>query len=185
MVVAIVAVVVALVLAGVVWYLVVERKKYRKRESDMTAMFSKYLSGAKDSVKSEVLVLRELLDLIYATCDNFKRNQTTITDKIAQLFEAGAFQALCANVVHLANIAENGALYTMAEKHSLTELELRTCCFIHLGFRWQEICTAESLSENAYNVRCSRIRKKLGLSKDEKIPAFISEYCKNINSSEQ
>jgi len=185
MVVAVVAVVVALMLAAQVMYLVAERKKYRKKEADRAALLNKYLSGVKESVKNEVLVQREMLDLIYSTCDNFQRHQAAIADKIAQLFDEGAFHALCANIEHLANIAENGALYRMAEEYSLTELELRTCCFIYFGFKWQEICTSESISENAYNVRCSRIRKKLGLSKEEKIPAFISEYCRNINSSEQ
>ena len=76
-----------------------------------------------------------------------------------------------------ADLAVGGALSCMGAEYGLTDIEQRTCCFIYLGFTWQQTCTAELISENAYNVRCSRVRKKLGLDKDDRIRDFIAAYC--------
>ena len=178
----IVAILATIVLAGCVLYLWKEVKKYRKRELEQAVL---PLSVARDCVRREVIVQRELMSMLYYSCDNFKKHQQEITDKIAQMYSDGSLQDICANVIYLANLAESGALDKMAREYSLTANELRVCCYIHLGFRWQEICTADSITENAYSVRCSRIRKKLGLSKEERIPVFIADYCNKINSSEQ
>lgn len=182
MVFGIVAAVVAVALAGCVVFLLKELENCRKKETEHTGMS---LDQARECVQREVEAQRELMELMYFTCDNFQKHQQSIAEKIAGMYGNGTLQGVCANIVNQANLAENGALYKLAKEYSLTDNELRVCCYIHLGFKWQEICTADTITENAYSVRCSRIRKKLGLSKDERIPVFISEYCNKINSSVQ
>ena len=131
-----------------------------------------------ESVKKEIEACRELMHMAYYTCDNFPKYKEKIAETVAGMYESRMMHNLCGNIVILANLAEDGAFYKLAEEFKLSDLELRTCCFIHFGFKWQETCTADSLTENAYNVRCSRIRKKMGLAKEERIPDFLSNYCK-------
>lgn len=130
--------------------------------------------------------LRKIYGTLYLTCDNFPRNMEKVAETAAELYEDGSLSALCNDIVQVTNMCEGGAIYRMGRQYRLTPVELRTCCFIYWGFRWQETCTAESLTENAYNVRCSRIRKKFSLGKDERIPDFIADYCRrNITLSGQ
>lgn len=130
--------------------------------------------------------LKKVYGTLYLTCDNFSRNSEKVVEAVAESYGDGSFSALCYDIVQVTNMCEGGAIYRMGQQYKLTPLELRTCCFIYWGFRWQETCTAESLTENAYNVRCSRIRKKLSLEKDARIPDFIADYCRrNITLSGQ
>jgi len=182
-----------LFLAGVATYLFVQCAKYRRAEKLRLESFGRFgillevAPGRRESVKGTVLqcvqAQKELMNLAYYTCDNFLKYQEKISGKMEELYGCGILQNLCGDIVYLANLAENGALYRLAEEYRLSELELRTCCFIHLGFKWQETCTADSLTENAYNVRCSRIRKKFSLAKEERIPDFLEEYCKAASAS--
>ena len=130
--------------------------------------------------RGNAATIASLLNTAYYSCDNFGKYDNRISEQFASLYVNGGLQGLTETIVTLANIAADGALYRLASDFSLTELELRTCCFIYLGFKWQEICTADSISENAYNVRCSRIRKKLGMAKEDKIPSFLDEYCRKF-----
>ncbi len=135
----------------------------------------------RESVRGNAATIAALMNAAYYSCDNFGKYRNLVTEQFASLYEEGKLQGLAENITTMANMAENGAFYRLASDYGLTDLELRTCCFIYFGFKWQETCTADSLTENAYNVRCSRIRKKLGMSKEDKIPSFIENYCRNLN----
>lgn len=182
-----------LFLAGIATYLFVQCAKFRRAEKqrleslEKSGVLVEVAPGCRESVKEVVErcveVRKELMELTYYCCDNFQKYQERISGKMEELYNNGGLQNLCADIVYLANLAENGALYRMAAEYRLTDLELRTCCFIHMGFKWQQICTADTLTGNAYNVRCSRIRKKFSLAKEERIPDFIEEYCKRSISS--
>ena len=184
-------------LAGIAAWLFVLYMKLRRAEAGRRETVEKYgvlvevAPGNRAAVKESVLQCAEakkgIMDLTYYSCDNFKKYQSKVSEKMEELYSSGALQNLCSDVVYLANLAENGVFYKLAKEYRLTELELRTCCFIYLGFKWQHTCTADSLTENAYNVRCSRIRKKFSLTKEERIPDFLEKWCKkyNPNSSVQ
>ena len=179
---------VALVAGGAAWYFWNRLNRCRKEIAARDTLAGKcgvYMQispsqkeGIAESVKKEVEAWRELMHMTYYTCDNFAKYQGKIAETVAGMYENRMMHNLCANIVIMANLAEDGAFYKLAEEFKLSDLELRTCCFIHFGFKWQETCTADSLTENAYNVRCSRIRKKMGLAKEERIPDFLSNYCK-------
>ena len=179
---------VALVAGVAVWYFWIRLNRCRKEIAEREKLTGKYgvymqispsqKEGIAESVKKEVEAWRELMHMTYYTCDNFAKYQGQIAETVAGMYENRMMHNLCANIVIMANLAEDGAFYKLAEEFGLSDLELRTCCFIHFGFKWQETCTADSLTENAYNVRCSRIRKKMGLAKEERIPDFLSNYCK-------
>lgn len=182
-----------LLLAGIATWLFVQYIKYRRAEIWRKEAIARYgvimevapsvRESVQESVRRSVDAQKEIMHITYYSCDNFQKYQGRISEKMEELYSSGTLQGLCGNIVLLANLAENGALYRLAKEYRLSDLELRTCCFIHMGFKWQQTCTADSLTENAYNVRCSRIRKKFSLAKEERIPVFLEEYCRRYNSS--
>lgn len=193
MVVVCLAMAAALFSAAVAWYM---RMKYLelKRESDRKnrllekfGIYTEILQGREDVIRKRIRgnadTIAKLMDIAYYSCDNFQKYQGAISEKFAKLYGSGALQELSSNIVYMANAAENGAFYALSTEYDLTELELRTCSFIYFGFKWQETCTADSLTENAYNVRCSRIRKKFGMAKEERIPVFLENWCRKYKSS--
>ena len=179
--------------AAVAWYMYVKYLEL-KRESDRKnrllekfGLYTEVLQGREEvmrkGIRGNADTIAKLMDIAYYSCDNFQKYRSEIAEKFAALYSSGALQELSSNIVYLANVAENGAFYALSTEYDLTELELRTCCFIYFGFKWQETCTADSLTENAYSVRCSRIRKKFGMAKDERIPVFLENWCRKYNSS--
>ena len=128
-------------------------------------------------------IVHNMYEMLFLTCGNSPKYNGKLADYLAQEYTSGRVGALSEDIVYSLNLCEGGALYKMASEYGLTDLELRTCCYIHAGFKWQQTCTAENLTENAYSVRCSRIRKKLRMEKDEKIPEFIRNYCKQHSNS--
>lgn len=193
MVVACVAMAATLFSAAVAWYMYVKYLEL-KRESDRKnrllekfGLYTEVLQGREEVMRNGIRgnadTIAKLMDIAYYSCDNFQKYRSEIAEKFAALYSSGALQELSSNIVYLANVAENGAFYALSTEYDLTELELRTCCFIYFGFKWQETCTADSLTENAYSVRCSRIRKKFGMAKDERIPVFLENWCRKYNSS--
>lgn len=129
-------------------------------------------------------VLHNMYEMLYLTCGNSPKYNNKLADYLAREYTSGRMGVLSDDIVYSLNLCEGGALFKMAKEYGLTDIELKTCCYIHAGFKWQQTCTAENLTENAYSVRCSRIRKKLCMEKDEKLPEFIRNYCKqNSNSS--
>ncbi len=192
-----IAVAAAVVMSGVACRFHFKYKKLKDDQNERNLKLQKngvYLEvlqqereKVRESVRSNAATVAALMNVAYYSCDNFPKYQSNVMEKFACLYEAGALQGLTDNIVCMANLAENGAFYKLSHDFGLTELELRTCCFIYFGFKWQETCTADSLTENAYNVRCSRIRKKLGMEKEMKIPEFLENWCSSfrISSSEQ
>lgn len=192
-----IAVAAAVVMSGVAYWCHFNYRKLKECQNERSMKLQKngvYLEvlqqeqeKIRESIKSNGSTVAALMNAAYYSCDNFPKYQANVTEKFAGLYESGALQGLTDNIVCMANLAENGAFYKLSEDFGLTELELRTCCFIYFGFKWQETCTADSLTENAYNVRCSRIRKKLGMEKDMKIPEFLENWCSacRISSSGQ
>lgn len=133
----------------------------------------------KEALSARFHVAKEIYQTLYMTCDNFPRNRERIGDALIETYSDGSIFGLCNDLVEVTNLCENGAIYRMGRQYKLTPLELRTCCFLYWEFKWQQACTVESLTENAYNVRCSRIRRKLLLEKDERIRDFIIRYCQS------
>lgn len=133
--------------------------------------------GLEDALQRRVDALRQFYEQMYYSCDNFPKYAGKLSGYFQENYTNGGMRDFAADIVYAVDVARHGAFSRMAHEYGLTELELRTCCFIYLGFTWQQTCAAELLTENAYSVRCSRIRKKLGLEKDEKIPDFIKRYC--------
>ena len=124
-------------------------------------------------------MLKGFYQLLYLVCDNFPKHSGKLASFAAQAYSSGSTSDLCADIVYVTNMCEGGAIDKMAGKFKLTDIETRTCCFIYWGFKWQQTCLVENLTENAYNVRCSRIRKKFNLSKEETIPAFVENFCRD------
>lgn len=182
-----------LLLAGVALYLLVKCARYRRAEKEREEAIERNgmlvqvapwnREALREGISQSVVAVKELMDITWYSCDNFQKYQGRIAEKMEELYCSGSLQKLCSNIVYLANLAEDGAFYRLAKEYRLSELELRTCCFIHFGFKWQQTCTADSLTENAYSVRCSRIRKKFSLAKEERIPVFLENWCKGCRSN--
>ena len=136
----------------------------------------------KSQMQSRAKVLKEFYENVYYSCDNFPKYAGKLSGYLSKSFEDGSLKDFVADMVFVVNIAEGGAFEKMAKEYSLTESDVRTCCYIHLGFTWQQACTAEKITENAYNVRCSRVRKKLGLEREEKIADFVAHYCSRYST---
>ena len=168
-----VAVVMVVVLVYRVW-------RERKRLSSL-GMAVKLIPSVAKGVESALLrraeALKVFYEQMYYSCDNFPKYAGRLSGYFQENYPNGGIGDFAADIVYAVDVARQGAFSRMALQYGLTDLELRTCCFIHLGFSWQQTCAAELLTENAYSVRCSRIRKKFGLGKEEKIPDFIAKYC--------
>ena len=134
-------------------------------------------AAVNEALKLRVRSLQELYEQVYYSCDNFPKYAGKMSGYFSESYNEGKLRDLAADLAFSADLAEGGALSALGAEYGLTDVELRTCCFIYLGFTWQQACTAELISENAYNVRCSRVRKKLGLEKDDRIRDFIAAYC--------
>ena len=133
----------------------------------------------KEAVSKRYDTLKGFYQLMYLVCDNLPKHSDKLCRFAAQTLSNGALSDLCSDIVHVTNMCEDGAISRMAKEFKLTEIETRTCCFIYWGFQWQQTCLVENLTENAYNVRCSGIRKKFNLTKEETVPAFIEKYCRD------
>ncbi len=136
----------------------------------------------KSQMQSRAKVLKEFYENVYYSCDNFPKYAEKLSGYFSKSFEDGSLKDFVADMVFVVNVAEGGAFEKMAKEYALTESDIRTCCYIHLGFTWQQACTAEKITENAYNVRCSRVRKKFGLERDEKISDFLAHYCSRYST---
>ncbi len=142
--------------------------------------------GMQPKVREEVMdvtyrrfaVLHNIYEMLYLTCNNSPKQNIKLAGYLEEEYKNGRLGVLSDDIVYSLNLCEGGALMKMASDYGLTDIELKTCCYIHVGFKWQQTCTAENITENAYSVRCSRIRKKLRLEKDERIPDFIESYCR-------
>ena len=131
----------------------------------------------EDALQRRAEALKLFYGQMYYSCDNFPKYAGKLSGYFQENYTNGGIGDFAADIVYAVDLARQGAFSRMALQYGLTDLELRTCCFIHLGFSWQQTCAAELLTENAYSVRCSRIRKKLGLEKEDRIPDFINRYC--------
>ena len=168
-----VAVVMVVVLVYRVW-------RERKRLSSLgmaVKLTPSVAKGVESALHRRAEALKVFYEQMYYSCDNFPKYAGRLSGYFQENYPNGAIGDFAADIVYAVDVARQGAFSRMALQYGLTDLELRTCCFIHLGFSWQQTCAAELLTENAYSVRCSRIRKKFGLGKEEKIPDFIAKYC--------
>ncbi len=138
----------------------------------------------KISLTKRFNLLKGLYQLIYFVCDNFPRHSGKIARFVEREYSNGSLSSLCSDIIHATDMCEGGAITKMAVKYKLTQLETRTCCFLYWGFKWQHASIIENITENAYNVRCYRIRKKLNIAKGESISSFVLDFCSS-NSSVQ
>ena len=151
----------------------------RKRISSLGVVVKLAPSSAKElevSLQRRSEALKQFYEQMYYSCDNFSKYAGKLSGYFMENYPQGGIRDFTADIVYSVDVVKSGALSRMAVEYGLTDLELRTCCFIHLGFTWRQTCAAELLTENAYSVRCSRIRKKFGLDKDERIPDFLNRY---------
>lgn len=168
-----VAVVMVVVLVYRVW-----RERKRLSSLGMAVKFTPSVAkGVESALHRRAEALKVFYEQMYYSCDNFPKYAGRLSGYFLENYPNGGIGDFAADIVYAVDMARQGAFSRMALQYGLTDLELRTCCFIHLGFSWQQTCAAELLTENAYSVRCSRIRKKFGLGKEEKIPDFIAKYC--------
>lgn len=159
------------------------RKRFYKGRGMRVHMAPSALVRLRESVKVRAKALQELYEQVYYSCDNFPKHAGKLSGYLSESYREGKLRDLAADLAFSADLAEGGALSRMGAEYGLTDIEQRTCCFIYLGFTWQQTCTAELISENAYNVRCSRVRKKLGLDKDDRIRDFIAAYCSSHSTA--
>ena len=137
----------------------------------------------KGSVAGRYETLKRFYHLLYLVCDNFPKYQDRIVQFVSLAHSDGSVSNLCSDIVHVTKLCEGGSIEKLAQQYKLTDVETRTCCFIYWGFKWQQTCLVENLTENAYNVRCYRIRKKFNLAKEETVPAFIEKFCRDNSIS--
>ena len=137
------------------------------------------LDAIKEAASRKYSLLKGFYQMLYMVCDNFPKHSDKISHYFAKAYSSGSLSDLCADIVYVTNMCEGGAIDKLAASYRLTDVETRTCCFIYWGFKWQQTCLVENLTENAYSVRCSRIRKKFNLTKDETIPAFVENFCRD------
>ena len=163
-----VAVLCAALAVSIFVVLEVKKRRARKRLSSLVM---------EEALQKRAEALKQFYEQMYYSCDNFPKYAGKLSGYFQENYPQGGIRDFTADIVYSTDLVRQGALSRMAMEYRLTDLELRTCCFLHLGFTWQQTCAAELLTENAYSVRCSRIRKKLKLGKDEKMPDFINRYC--------
>jgi len=172
----------SLATAGVSVYLLAKVRR-RMCHPGITFRVSPQLQPAiKEMVVKRFSLINNIYRHLYHTCNSYPKDKDRLADYLVEEFTTGGIRNLSNDIVYIADLGEGGRLSSMAREYRLSEAELRTCCYIHLGFKWQQTCTAENLTENAYNVRCSRIRKKLSMEKDERIPDFIKGYCSSADN---
>ena len=175
-----VAAVCAVAAVSMVLVLVCRTRNERRRLMSLGMTVRLTPSSARrveDALQRRAEALKLFYGQMYYSCDNFPKYAGKLSGYFQENYPNGGIGDFAADIVYAVDVARQGAFSRMALQYGLTDLELRTCCFIHLGFTWQQTCAAELLTENAYSVRCSRIRKKFGLGKEEKIPDFIAKYC--------
>lgn len=189
----VVALGVAVVLLAVVvsfmgWKLHCIRKTGRLASGNFADGISIYLSPEKreevrECVENRLEQDKELLQELYMSCDNFPKYEGRLASLLEKLYVDKRLPLMTGDIVHLTDMCENGAISALKREFSLTNNEQKICCYLYWGFKWQQICTAEYIKENAYNVRCSRIRKKFALPKERNLPQFIKDYCSAWTSS--
>lgn len=130
----------------------------------------------KKGLERRFSIIKEMSYTYYLSCDNFSMHRESLANTFTQIKENNSIGNLCSDIVAVSNLCVNGAFSALAVRYKLTPQETRACCFLYWGFKWQQTCTLEGISENAYYVKCSRIRKKFGLTKDEDIPTFIKNF---------
>lgn len=167
--------------AFVAVYLLIREKRYGGFRGVSYKVSPQERERIREMISKRFSVIHNIYGLLFYTCNNNPKYKDQLTEYLVQEFSSGAIRNLSNDIIYIADLGEGGNLSRMACEYGLTEQELRTCCYIHLGFNWRQTCTAENLTENAYNVRCSRIRKKFLMDRDERLPAFIEEYCRKHN----
>lgn len=164
---------------AIVMYVRLRRRVNRALNQEISV---RVLPEVRDEMKEMIYrrfaLLHNIYGMLFYTCNNSPKHNDKLADYLEKEYIDGRLGSLSDDIVYSLNLCEGGALFKMAQEYKLTGIELKTCCYIHIGFKWQQTCTAENITENAYNVRCSRIRKKLRMEKEERIPEFIEEYCR-------
>lgn len=167
------------IIAVLVLVVILMAMRIRVLKSFIGSRLTTPLPTIKEAAARKYDTLKGFYQLMYLVCDNFSKHSDTLCRFAAQAFSNGSISDLCSDIVHVTNMCEGGAIEKMAKEFKLTDIDTRTCCFIYWGFKWQQTCLVENLTENAYNVRCSRVRKKFNLAKEETIPAFVENYCRD------
>ena len=132
----------------------------------------------KEAVSKKYRTLISVYKFLYIICDNFPKHSEKLCKVTSRAYHSGVASNLCSDMIYVTDMCEGGSINKLALQYKLSEQETKTCCFIYWGFKRQEICLVEKLTENAYDVRCSRIRKKFNLAKEETIPAFLDKFCR-------
>lgn len=158
------------------------RSGYRlmQREIDQRGICVRVSDKKSEELKMEMgerfELIKEITQIYYMNCDDFFMHRESIARALDMIAKEKGIGALCKDIVTVSNICEGGAIDALTAQFNLSPGETRVCCFLYWGFKWQQTCTIEGISENAYFIKCSRIRKKLGLTKEEDIPTFLNSF---------
>lgn len=164
--------------------------KYKRREDCMhreleengicMQISDKKIEELKMEMGERFDFIKEFSQLYYMNCDNFYMHRDSLAKAMEQFAERKGIGSLCRDIVTVSNLCMGGAIDALSTQFGLSLAETRVCCFLYWGFKWQQTCTLEGISENAYFIKCSRIRRKLGLTKDEDIPTFINSFMRSF-----
>ena len=169
----------AVAFIAIVMYVRLRRRVNRALKQEISVrVLPKVMEEMKEMTYRRFALLHNIYGMLLYTCNNSPKQINELAEYLVEEYKEGRISSLSNDIVYSLNLCEGGALFRMAQEYRLTDIELRTCCYIHVGFKWQQTCTAENITENAYNVRCSRIRKKLRMEREERIPEFIEDYCR-------
>lgn len=155
--------------------------KLKRTNKDLKLIINKnsnplYLVKVKEDLENRFLYMKEIIDIIYKTCDNPPKFKEKIGSKFLEDKENKLLKNLFYDIFYVTNQYSNGLIDYLKEEFHLTEAELRLCCLLYWGFNNNQICTIENIIESSYYVKCFRIKVKLKLNKEERISDFLKKY---------
>ena len=75
--------------------------------------------------------------------------------------------------MHFDSVHPNFVTKLKAASEELTENDLRLCAYLRIGMRAKDIASMLSVSPASVNTNRYRIRKKLGLTKEDSLDDYI------------
>jgi tetratricopeptide (TPR) repeat protein len=159
-----------------------EKQRKGKTELEKTALGEK-LDFQNKELTTNVVYLSKMNELVMAIAEKLRKldltegsaNSKVIQSVISELEQTSntdtwkEFEVRFQNV-HIDFYKKLGALYP-----DLTPNELKLCAFMRLNMSTKEISAITYQSQNSITVARSRLRQKLGVTKDENLVMFLSQ----------
>ena len=181
----IIAVAIALLLSLIIVVLLLKLEKNRKKkmQSDMGLLEEK-LEHANKELATYVLYLMKKNEFILSIIEKLKKarldakteNKKVISELINELKSNTGMISWEEFEVRFQEVHTD--FYRKLHEHypNLTNNEIRLCAFFKLNMTTKEIAAITYQSLNSIKVARYRLRKKLDLSKDESLTAFLSRF---------